>query len=151
MWAEDQIERLQAVAGERGWTVANVFSDRPATAKKDRRPGEMAPLHVVRYGGVQKILILGIDRIGWSLTGYRWVEWPAAVRLGRDDGLPPPPNPSGQDTSGSSDRQEPVDSIRSSANRQDPKGRSRARIGVWPKVYEQWRDSRAYRLQQSAD
>jgi hypothetical protein len=38
MSAEDQIERLQAVARERGWTVPNVFSDRPATAKKDRRP-----------------------------------------------------------------------------------------------------------------
>ena len=40
--SEDQVERLQTVAGERGWTVAQVFTDRPVTAKKglDRRPGE---------------------------------------------------------------------------------------------------------------
>jgi DNA invertase Pin-like site-specific DNA recombinase len=68
MSAEDQIERLQAVARERGWTVPNVFSDRPATAKKDRRPSELALIDAIRSGGVQKVLISGIDRVGRTLA-----------------------------------------------------------------------------------
>jgi hypothetical protein len=69
MSAEDQIERLQAVARERGWTVPNVFSDRPATAKKDRRPSRTGtdrrdPVRRCAEG----VLISGIDRVGRTLA-----------------------------------------------------------------------------------
>jgi DNA invertase Pin-like site-specific DNA recombinase len=66
--AEDQIERLQTVARERGWTVSQVFTDRPATVKKDRRPGEAALIDLIRSGDVAKVLIFGIDRVGRSLV-----------------------------------------------------------------------------------
>jgi DNA invertase Pin-like site-specific DNA recombinase len=66
--AEDQIERLQTVARERGWTVAQVFSDRPATVKKDRRPGEAALLDLIRRGATDRVLICSVDRIGKSLV-----------------------------------------------------------------------------------
>jgi DNA invertase Pin-like site-specific DNA recombinase len=33
--AEDQVEHLKAIAADHGWTVAEVFIDRPATVKKD--------------------------------------------------------------------------------------------------------------------
>ena len=39
--AEDQIQHLKTVAADHGWTVMAVFTDRPATVKKDRRPGEI--------------------------------------------------------------------------------------------------------------
>jgi DNA invertase Pin-like site-specific DNA recombinase len=65
--AEDQIERLQTVARERGWTVAQVFTDRPATVKKDRRPGEAALIDLIRRGATERVLICSIDRIGKSL------------------------------------------------------------------------------------
>jgi DNA invertase Pin-like site-specific DNA recombinase len=65
--AEDQIERLQTVARERGWTVAQVYSDRPATVKKDRRPGEAALLDLIRRGAIDRVLVWSIDRIGRSL------------------------------------------------------------------------------------
>jgi DNA invertase Pin-like site-specific DNA recombinase len=68
MSADEQIERLTTIALERRWTVANVFTDRPATVKKDRRPGEVALIDAVRSGGVQKVLIFGIDRVGRTLV-----------------------------------------------------------------------------------
>jgi hypothetical protein len=40
--ADEQVERLTAIACERRWTVVQAFTDRPATAKKDRHLGEMA-------------------------------------------------------------------------------------------------------------
>jgi DNA invertase Pin-like site-specific DNA recombinase len=66
---EDQIERLQTVAGELGWTATQVFTDRPASAKKclDRRPGEVALIEAIRNGTINKVLIWSIDRIGKSL------------------------------------------------------------------------------------
>jgi DNA invertase Pin-like site-specific DNA recombinase len=45
-----------------------VFIERLATAKKDRRPGEVALLHAVRSGAIDKVLISSIDRIGRSLA-----------------------------------------------------------------------------------
>jgi DNA invertase Pin-like site-specific DNA recombinase len=68
MSADEQIERLRSIAVERGWTVASVFTDRPATVKKDRRPGEVALIQAIRSGGVEKVLIFGIDRVGRSLV-----------------------------------------------------------------------------------
>jgi DNA invertase Pin-like site-specific DNA recombinase len=67
---EDQVERLQTVAGERGWTVTQVFTDRPASAKKclDRRPGEMALAEVIRSGTIDRVLVSSICRVGKSLT-----------------------------------------------------------------------------------
>jgi DNA invertase Pin-like site-specific DNA recombinase len=65
--AEDQIERLQTVARERGWTVAQVFIDRPTTVRKDRRPGEAALIDLVRNGAIEKVLLWSIDRVGRSL------------------------------------------------------------------------------------
>jgi DNA invertase Pin-like site-specific DNA recombinase len=66
--AGEQIERLKIVAANHGWTVGKVFIDRPAMTKKDRRPGEMALIEAIRSGGVEKVLIHGIDRIGRSLV-----------------------------------------------------------------------------------
>jgi DNA invertase Pin-like site-specific DNA recombinase len=68
MSADEQIAHLTAVAVERGWTVASVFTDRPTTVKKDRRPGEVALLDAIRSGVVDKVLIVGIDRVGRSLA-----------------------------------------------------------------------------------
>jgi DNA invertase Pin-like site-specific DNA recombinase len=68
--SEDQVERLQTVAGERGWTVTQVFTDRPASAKKclDRRPGEMALIEAIRTGTIDRVLVSSICRVGKSLT-----------------------------------------------------------------------------------
>lgn len=66
--ADHQIEHLKTVAADRRWTVTKVFSDRPASVKKDRRPGEMALLDAIRAGEVQKVLMVGIDRMGRSLA-----------------------------------------------------------------------------------
>ena len=68
--AEEQIERLKAIAAERGWTIAQVFADRPMTVRKgvDRRPGEVALIDAIRAGGVQKVLLWSIDRVGRSLV-----------------------------------------------------------------------------------
>ena len=67
--AEQQVEHLRTIATERGWAVTGVFTDHPMTVKKgrERRPGETALRDAIRQGGVQKILILSIDRIGRSL------------------------------------------------------------------------------------
>ena len=66
---EDQIERLQTVADERGWTVAKVFADRPVSAKMclDRRPGELALIDAIRSGTLDRVLVSSICRIGKSL------------------------------------------------------------------------------------
>jgi DNA invertase Pin-like site-specific DNA recombinase len=66
--AEGQIERLTTIAGERGWTVVKAFTDRPATVKKDRLPGESALIDAIRSGGVDKVLLWSIDRFGRSLV-----------------------------------------------------------------------------------
>jgi len=66
--ADEQIERLATIARERGWTVAQVFSDRPTTVRKDRRPGEAALIDLIRRGALDRVLIFSIDRIGRSLV-----------------------------------------------------------------------------------
>jgi DNA invertase Pin-like site-specific DNA recombinase len=68
--AEDQVERLKTVAGECGWTVANVFTDRPTSVKKgqDRRPGEVALIEAIRTGEIDKVLVWSVCRIGKSLA-----------------------------------------------------------------------------------
>jgi DNA invertase Pin-like site-specific DNA recombinase len=69
--AEGQIERLKAVAAERGWAVSKIFVDRPTPAKKtgrERRPGENELRAAIQRGGVQKLLLLSIDRVGRSLV-----------------------------------------------------------------------------------
>jgi DNA invertase Pin-like site-specific DNA recombinase len=68
MSADEQIERLTTIALERRWTVANVFTDRPATLKKDRRPGEMALIEAIRSDAIDKVLIWSVCRLGKSLT-----------------------------------------------------------------------------------
>jgi DNA invertase Pin-like site-specific DNA recombinase len=67
--AEQQVEHLRMIATERGWTVGGVLTDHPMTVKKgrERRPGETALRDVLRHGGIQKILIWSIDRVGRSL------------------------------------------------------------------------------------
>ena len=57
------------IATERGWMVTGVFTDHPMTVKKgrERRPGETALRDAIRRGGVQKVLISSIDRIGRTL------------------------------------------------------------------------------------
>jgi DNA invertase Pin-like site-specific DNA recombinase len=68
--AEDQIEHLTTIAGERAWTVVKAFTDRPTTVRKgmDHRSGEVALLDVIRSGAIDKVLIWSIDRIGKSLV-----------------------------------------------------------------------------------
>jgi DNA invertase Pin-like site-specific DNA recombinase len=68
--AEDQVGRLRTVAAERGWTVAQVLIDRPTTVRKgvERRPGETALLDAIRSSTIDKVLVLGIDRVGRSLV-----------------------------------------------------------------------------------
>jgi DNA invertase Pin-like site-specific DNA recombinase len=67
--AEDQIQHLTTVAAEHGWTCAQVFIDRPTSAKKqDRRPGEVALLAAIRSGAVDRVVIWSIDRLGRSLA-----------------------------------------------------------------------------------
>jgi DNA invertase Pin-like site-specific DNA recombinase len=65
--SEDQVQHLKAVAAEKGWTVRTVFMDRPATVKKDSRPAETALIEALRSGGVDKVLLWSIDRVGRSL------------------------------------------------------------------------------------
>jgi DNA invertase Pin-like site-specific DNA recombinase len=66
--ADEQIAHLATVANERGWTIVQAFIDRQATVKKDRRPAEMALVGAIRSGGVDKVLIFGIDRVGRTLV-----------------------------------------------------------------------------------
>jgi len=68
--ADAQVDRLETVAAEREWTLAGVFIDRPTSARKgrERRPGEAALLDAIRRGEVQKVMMLGLDRVGRSLT-----------------------------------------------------------------------------------
>jgi hypothetical protein len=93
--AEDQVNHLKIVAADHGWTISNVFLDRPGTLKKgrQRRPGEAALIEAIRRGEVQKTLMIGIDRVGQSLVelvafletcriagASLWQEsWPAAI------------------------------------------------------------------------
>ena len=67
---DHQIERLKTIAGERGWTVINEFSDRPMAVRKglDRRPGELALLEAMLSGDIDKVLVWSICRIGRSLA-----------------------------------------------------------------------------------
>jgi DNA invertase Pin-like site-specific DNA recombinase len=68
--ADDQIERLKSVADQHGWMVTRVFIDRPMPTRKgkERRPGEAALLGMIRPGGVQMVLLYGVDRVGRSLV-----------------------------------------------------------------------------------
>ena len=66
--ADEQTERLHAIAGEREWMVIQAFIDRPAAVKKDRRPAELALIEAIRSGGVEKVLFFGIVRVGRSLA-----------------------------------------------------------------------------------
>jgi DNA invertase Pin-like site-specific DNA recombinase len=120
MSADEQIERLHAVARERDRTVAKAFTERPATVKKDWRSGESALIEAIGSGTVEQVLIFGIDRIGrfigrsghfhgsmpdgWRIAmagrtavGYRWIEWSADIRRDGDDGAPSAPEPPGSD------------------------------------------------------
>jgi|SRR5271166_344107 len=67
--SDEQIDRLKAVAVDRGWTVVQVFIDRPTSVRKgvDRRPGEMVLLDAIRSGTIDRVLLWSIDRVGRSL------------------------------------------------------------------------------------
>jgi DNA invertase Pin-like site-specific DNA recombinase len=67
--ADEQIEHLRIIVGERGWTVAHVFSDRPTSVKKgeDRRLGESALISAIQSGTIDRVVLWSIDRIGKSL------------------------------------------------------------------------------------
>jgi DNA invertase Pin-like site-specific DNA recombinase len=70
MSADEQIKRLQAIAYQRGWTVAHIFTDRPTSVRKgqDRRSGEVALIDLIRRGAIDRVLICSVDRIGKSLV-----------------------------------------------------------------------------------
>jgi DNA invertase Pin-like site-specific DNA recombinase len=68
--ADEQIERLETIAAERGWTVGHVFTDRPTTVRKgqDRRPGEQALVEAIQSQSIEQVLIWSVCRIGKSLV-----------------------------------------------------------------------------------
>jgi DNA invertase Pin-like site-specific DNA recombinase len=68
--ADQQIECLETVAAKRGWTIVQVYSDRPTTVRKgvDRRPGETALLDAIRSDVVDRIAFWSVDRVGRSLV-----------------------------------------------------------------------------------
>ena len=70
------------IAVERRWTVASVFTDHPTTVRKglDCRAGDLALVDAIRSGGVDKVLIFDIDRVGRSLAGLVTL-WKHAGRL----------------------------------------------------------------------
>jgi hypothetical protein len=88
--AEDQVDRLKTVAADHGWTVGKVIIDRPTTAKKDRRPGEMALIEAIRSGGVEKVLIHGAFHLR-QMRRDRILRGQAAVRGIVRFGRPPIP------------------------------------------------------------
>jgi DNA invertase Pin-like site-specific DNA recombinase len=45
-----------------------VFTDRPATVKKDRRPGETVMLDAIHSGVIDRVAVWPIDRVARSLT-----------------------------------------------------------------------------------
>jgi len=66
--ADQQVEQLRAIATEHGWSIAFVFADHPTVNKRhERRPGEIALRHAIQHGGIQKVLVSSIDRVGRSL------------------------------------------------------------------------------------
>jgi DNA invertase Pin-like site-specific DNA recombinase len=68
--SDQQTQHLKTIAAERGWTVTHVFSDRPMSIKKsrDHRPGEVALIHAIQSGAIEKVLVWSIDRVGRSLV-----------------------------------------------------------------------------------
>jgi len=64
--AEQQIDRLKAVADDHGWIVARLFTDRPTSVRKglDRRPGEAALLEAIRNGEIDRLCVASICRPG---------------------------------------------------------------------------------------
>jgi DNA invertase Pin-like site-specific DNA recombinase len=83
--ADQQVEYLRTIATEHGWTVVGVFTDHhPMTVKKgrERRPGETALHDAIRHGGVQKILVWSIDRVGRTLE-----ELVRFLKMCRDGGV----------------------------------------------------------------
>jgi DNA invertase Pin-like site-specific DNA recombinase len=68
--ADEQIERLETIAAERGWTVTSVCSDRPTTVRKgqERRPGELTLIESIRSGSIEQVLLWSVCRIGKSLV-----------------------------------------------------------------------------------
>ena len=67
---DEQVANLRTIAADNGRTVTKVFIDRPITRRKQhgRRPGQMALLEAIGSGGVQKVLMWSIDRLGRSLA-----------------------------------------------------------------------------------
>jgi len=67
---EEQVECLRSVASSQGWTITRVFTDRPMQLRRGReqRPGEAALVAAIRAGGVNKVLVISIDRLGRSLA-----------------------------------------------------------------------------------
>jgi DNA invertase Pin-like site-specific DNA recombinase len=82
--AEQQVEHLRTIATEHGWSFVGVFIDRPMTVKRgrERRPAETALRDAIRQGGVQKVLISSIDRIGRTLE-----ELVRFLKICRDGGV----------------------------------------------------------------
>src|SRR5690242_12177554 len=70
--ADRQIDELKRIAVERGWAVEHVFKDHPTSVKKrrDRRPGELALIDVIRSGTVERVLVWSVCGIGKSLTEF---------------------------------------------------------------------------------
>jgi DNA invertase Pin-like site-specific DNA recombinase len=70
MSADDQIKNLRTVAANNGWTVVKTFSDRPMPIRRgrERRPSEDALLDAIRGGGMHKVLLWSVDRVGRTLT-----------------------------------------------------------------------------------
>jgi DNA invertase Pin-like site-specific DNA recombinase len=67
---DDQTEHLKAVAHSQGWTVTRIITDRPMPMRRgrERRPGETALLAAIRAGGMNRVLLFSLDRLGRSLV-----------------------------------------------------------------------------------
>lgn len=86
--AEAQVEHLNAVATQHGWTVTHEFTDRPRSVRRDHRPGESALISAISNRLLDRLLLLSLDRIGRTsadLVSFLEVCRVAEVSLWVDD------------------------------------------------------------------
>ena len=67
---EDQIRELEAVAKQRGWTIAATFTDNGVSGSKgwNKRPGYDALRKAVAHKECDIVAAWAVDRLGRSLT-----------------------------------------------------------------------------------
>src|SRR4051794_24792260 len=63
---EEQVRRLRAEAGRRGWEVVAVYVERGVSGKRDSRPELDRMLGAAESGEFDVLMIVHIDRLGRS-------------------------------------------------------------------------------------